>query len=499
MSVEKESYSYAPDPKSLPVYMEYENMILPGEFPTSVPTKCDAKSMKYSELYSVPTSVQYPELFTNPSQYEEPFFPVDIPDVIPNPTPAADFKQQALLESKQQAASNNSDSFGNGSGMEYLFSDNDLDLSSLLAMPAPANQEAEMSFSNDPFNLLGFQPTLEGLDLFDPSVLDTAMPDGIHYWNGLEKEGSRQAITDPVIDHSYEVLPEQNKCEEDTALLPESNQQMSPINSELSFESEDCSMSSAKSPTVPESWEKGLRDLFEKTFDMSDIEDDYMLPPPNKRQDCQERGLEKKPQLPSPPLVENTNTPPKVSRNTSPQSTSMKNKSKSSKQKPTLMFGKHEGEIIHKLLLANDNTHRKPITRDKLITIPVEEFNQLLDEAKLSEIEVAFMKEWRRRGKNKAAAQVARKRKREEVCGLDEEVEKMRQQKVELEKRCGQLQSLIKSFRERSKAAEDKLFQNQSQRLMETVSRDTHLIHVVDNDKLLLIPRISSKILVVNS
>ena len=99
------------------------------------------------------------------------------------------------------------------------------------------------------------------------------------------------------------------------------------------------------------------------------------------------------------------------------------------------------------MLAPNIQSQKYPITRDTLITIPVEEFNQLLEQAELTEIEVAFMKEWRRRGKNKAAAQVARKRKREEVSDLDREVQDMRQQKNELEQKYNRLRSLSGNLR----------------------------------------------------
>ena len=165
------------------------------------------------------------------------------------------------------------------------------------------------------------------------------------------------------------------------------------------------------------------------------------------------------------------------------------------KSKPTLLFGKHEGEIIHKLLAPNIQSQKYPITRDTLITIPVEEFNQLLEQAELTEIEVAFMKEWRRRGKNKAAAQVARKRKREEVSDLDREVQDMRQQKNELEQKYNRLRSLVESLKKRTLAAEDKLFKKHHQSV-QSVSRSSHLLHVTDDKKLLFVPRDSSNILV---
>jgi hypothetical protein len=541
--------------------MDYEHLVLASELSGTMPMKYGGEpsgggysqpmSLKYAELCSVPKSSQYPEVFTTPGQYDA-LFPVDTPNIIPNLGPAADFKQQAELENKQHDTSQNQ------------FADSDeLDLFSLLALPPLANNPPHM-YNCDPF-MFGVQPSCEETDF------SISMPDDIHYWNGFQKDsssndGPKQAVADSAgmtygLPKNEEDVFHTSSTLESALLLENGSEVMSPVNSELSLMSDESAVPS-NSPATSEKWDKGLRDLFERTFDLSDIEGDYMFPPPNKRQDGQywakppdkywsserkpqhwapERkpqlnqqwAPEKKPELSSPnqhwgPEREPERSPPnqhwvpesEVQRppplpvkpfaaspsppleamSTSPSPPQKQGlKQGKNKPKPTLLFGKHEGEIIQKLLVANDSIKSKPITRDKLITIPVEEFNQLLEDAQLSEIEVAFMKEWRRRGKNKAAAQVARKRKREEVSGLDEEVEKMRQQKVELEKKYDQLGSLIKSLKERSAVAEDRLFKKQSENLMEPVSRKTHLIHVTDDDKLLLIPKISSKILVVNS
>ena len=477
--------------------MDFENLMLPEEFPAVVPTKSydgslpQSMSMKYAELYAVPKDAQHPEFYVNPSPYGEALFPlVDVPDIIPNPIPDVDFKHQAQMENQPQSTS------VSGSEMDYLFSDIDnFDLSALLSLPAPANKVGELSFSSggDPLTMCGFQPPLEELGMWDSSAVDSTLPNNIHYWDGVEKEGSGDTCKhlDPVIASSYGAEQGEDDASVAAESILESTSEMSPVNSEPSL----ISPTPRPSPRAPEGWEKSLRDLFERTFDMSDIQEDYMLPPPNKRQEPQLWSPKEKP--PSPPPAKQA-SPPRVKQIGSPQDSSVKHKVKS-KAKPTLLFGKHEDEIIHKLLATDDGATSKPVTRDKLITMPVEEFNQLLDGAKLTEIEVAFMKEWRRRGKNKAAAQVARKRKREEVSGLDGQVEKMRQQKVELEKKYDQLRSLVESLKERSRAAEEKLLQKQSKSLMEPISRDTHLIHVTDNEKLLLIPRISSKVLLVNS
>lgn len=486
--------------------MDYETYIPPNKTST----------LKYSELYSTPKTSQYPELYLmTPGQYDEALFPVDTPNFIPSPSPAADFKQCSQPEIKQDVS-------GNASGMDFLFSGNgnEFDLNSLLSLPAPPNKDAENSYmmGSDPLNLLEFQATLDGLEFIDAASLTSTLPDGIHYWNGLQKDipEQPQTIDDPIMTNlpvKFKIPPVDAPSSDHSAtagstLLPMQLGGLSEVipAGELSPQSED-SVVPSHSPATSMNWGEH-RDLFERTFDLSDLAGDYMFPPPNKRQvdspSTQFRPPEKNLLFPSPtpPIYCDTPSPTGESLTASPipeKQFDESDRDTKNKIKPTLLFGKHEGEIIHKLLAINNDVRSKPIARDKLITIPVEEFNQLLDEAQLTEIEIAFMKEWRRRGKNKAAAQVARKRKREEVSGLDEEVQKMRHQKVELEKRCDQLQSLVRTLKERNMAAEDRLFEKHSEATVEPVSRKTHLIHVTDDEKLLLIPRVSSKVFVVKS
>ena len=163
---------------------------------------------------------------------------------------------------------------------------------------------------------------------------------------------------------------------------------------------------------------------------------------------------------------------------------------KSAKSSP-LLFGQSEHEILVKVLAHQPSPDSKPVTREKLVSMSVEEFNRLLDMATLNEIEVAFMKEWRRRGKNKTAAMVARKRKRDELTDLDEEVEQLRKQKTGLRSKYEQLRAEIVALKQRSKVAEEKVYRRYSRQSGVHVSRDTHVIHVDKSGKVLLGPRLS--------
>ena len=166
------------------------------------------------------------------------------------------------------------------------------------------------------------------------------------------------------------------------------------------------------------------------------------------------------------------------------------------KTRGPLLFGKHEDEIIHKLVVSGPGAFARPVARDKFISMPVEEFNQMLEQSKLSDIEVAFMKEWRRRGKNKTAAQVARKRKREELSGLDGEVAELHRQKAELQLKFDRLRSEIATLRERTVTAEEVIYRQYRTQRGAAVSRDSHTIHVSADDRVMLVPRTSSQVLV---
>lgn len=165
--------------------------------------------------------------------------------------------------------------------------------------------------------------------------------------------------------------------------------------------------------------------------------------------------------------------------------------------KSVMLFGQHEDEIIHKLLVPKPGLASRPVTRDKLVVMPVEDFNALLDQADLTEIEVAFMKEWRRRGKNKMAAQIARKRKRDELSELQDEIDQLQRQRSRLQHSAKSLLALVASVKGRAKAAEDRIYQKHSTVRGTVVSRETHNIHVTEDSKTILVPRISSQILIV--
>ena len=61
--------------------------------------------------------------------------------------------------------------------------------------------------------------------------------------------------------------------------------------------------------------------------------------------------------------------------------------------------------------------------------MPVEEFLELLEGQALSSAQITLLRDIRRRGKNKLAAQNCRKRKLDAITGLQEEVERLQAQR----------------------------------------------------------------------
>ncbi|KAI7807595.1 nuclear factor erythroid 2-related factor 2b [Triplophysa rosa] len=72
-----------------------------------------------------------------------------------------------------------------------------------------------------------------------------------------------------------------------------------------------------------------------------------------------------------------------------------------------------------------------PLSVRDIITLPVEPFNEAVNSGKLSNAQLTLIRDIRRRGKNKMAAQSCRKRKLDSLVDLEEEVETLKRQKDE--------------------------------------------------------------------
>lgn len=73
-----------------------------------------------------------------------------------------------------------------------------------------------------------------------------------------------------------------------------------------------------------------------------------------------------------------------------------------------------------------------PIEVSDVINLPMDEFNERLSKYDLTENQLSLIRDIRRRGKNKVAAQNCRKRKLDQILSLEDEVKEVRRRKEQL-------------------------------------------------------------------
>ncbi|XP_068427951.1 nuclear factor erythroid 2-related factor 2a isoform X2 [Clinocottus analis] len=74
-----------------------------------------------------------------------------------------------------------------------------------------------------------------------------------------------------------------------------------------------------------------------------------------------------------------------------------------------------------------------PFTVDMIINLPVDDFNEMMSKHQLNEAQLALVRDIRRRGKNKVAAQNCRKRKMENIVGLESNLDSLKDEKERLQ------------------------------------------------------------------
>ncbi|NP_001303980.1 nuclear factor erythroid 2-related factor 2 [Pelodiscus sinensis] len=79
-----------------------------------------------------------------------------------------------------------------------------------------------------------------------------------------------------------------------------------------------------------------------------------------------------------------------------------------------------------------------PFPVEKIINLPVDDFNEMMSKEQFSEAQLALIRDIRRRGKNKVAAQNCRKRKLENIVELEQDLGQLQDEKEKLLKEKGE-------------------------------------------------------------
>ncbi|XP_034445882.1 transcription factor NF-E2 45 kDa subunit [Hippoglossus hippoglossus] len=100
------------------------------------------------------------------------------------------------------------------------------------------------------------------------------------------------------------------------------------------------------------------------------------------------------------------------------------------------MYTKPQGSSSTSAPLSRDERRamslKIPFPMEKIINLPVDDFNELLTQFTLTDNQMALVRDIRRRGKNKVAAQNCRKRKLESIIHLEQELNELQAQKEHL-------------------------------------------------------------------
>ena len=89
------------------------------------------------------------------------------------------------------------------------------------------------------------------------------------------------------------------------------------------------------------------------------------------------------------------------------------------------------------------------VSTDRLVDMPFYQFKKILDDPSVDPTEKEEVKTIRKRGKNKVAAKNCRQKKIEVVMGLQQEVERMKEEKKRLDSKCQGLEREINSLKQR--------------------------------------------------
>lgn len=99
-----------------------------------------------------------------------------------------------------------------------------------------------------------------------------------------------------------------------------------------------------------------------------------------------------------------------------------------------------------------------PFSNEKIINLPVEEFNELLAKHHLNEDQLALIRDIRRRGKNKMAAQNCRKRKLDTILNLEQGVQDLQREKAQLLKEKMEYDKCIRQTKQKVQSLSRELF-----------------------------------------
>nr|AKZ42295.1 transcription factor NF-E2 45 kDa subunit [Castor fiber] len=130
-----------------------------------------------------------------------------------------------------------------------------------------------------------------------------------------------------------------------------------------------------------------------------------------------------------------------------------------------------------------------PFPTDKIVNLPVDDFNELLARYPLTESQLALVRDIRRRGKNKVAAQNCRKRKLETIVQLERELERLGNERERLLRARGEADRTLEVMRQQLAELYRDIFQHLRDESGNSYSPDEYALQQAADGAIFLVPR----------
>lgn len=130
-----------------------------------------------------------------------------------------------------------------------------------------------------------------------------------------------------------------------------------------------------------------------------------------------------------------------------------------------------------------------PFPTDKIVNLPVDDFNELLARYPLTESQLALVRDIRRRGKNKVAAQNCRKRKLETIVQLERELEHLGSERERLLQARGETDRTLEIMRQQLTELYRDIFQHLRDEAGNRYSPEEYVLQQAADGAIFLVPR----------
>ncbi|XP_053570133.1 nuclear factor erythroid 2-related factor 3 [Bombina bombina] len=130
-----------------------------------------------------------------------------------------------------------------------------------------------------------------------------------------------------------------------------------------------------------------------------------------------------------------------------------------------------------------------PFSVDEIVSMPVEMFNNMLSKNYLTETQVSVIRDIRRRGKNKVAAQNCRKRKLDVILNLEDDVCKLKAHKEKLLKERAQCSRSINNMKQKLNDLYRDVFSKLRDEQGRPVNPSQYALHCNSDGSIMVVPR----------